>query len=397
MKIKSKLVFTQLCGPFIPGWTYKENLLTTYFSDFIDTSVIANRMGFRSNSNKIEFVDEHNDRTFLKVIRIKLNGIIPKIINEKLRIYSRLYDALIAESPDFIFVNGLQFLSLHQVIKYKRAYPEVRVFGELNATSENSASNIISDLILHRIIYRKLIKNCIKYFDKVYYGSQAALEFSVQKYLTDSEYPILPLGVNDFKIKKILEMNNKVILKKFNFSNEDRIIVSGGKFDKHKNLMPLIKAFLEINKSKVRLVIFGSIVEENEELSHLIDENESIEFIGWLDENTMYELFKVSHIAVFPGSKSAIWESAIALGVPLIAQFWSGMDYIDFGGNIEYLHGNGNQTEIKRAIEKLLVDEKLLSNMRRLALEQGLIKLAYSTQAEKIIQDFQEGSKSHGS
>lgn len=68
------------------------------------------------------------------------------------------------------------------------------------------------------------------------------------------------------------------------------MIVTGGKIDKIKNIHLLAKAVSQINNPHVKILMFGSIVDE---LKHDIDSllSDRIIYIGWINSDTVYEYF----------------------------------------------------------------------------------------------------------
>lgn len=385
-----KIVFIQLCGPFHKGWTYRENLLTQYLAKDNSLNVITNYDGFKINSNKTELLCKSSHEISSDIIRLPYIKCLPYFLNSKLRFYTGLLENLEAIRPDFIYINGLQFFSIFEILRYKKRYPLTKIFGELNATSFNSAKSFISRKILHGILYKYLVRRVYIKLDKLYFGSVAALNFSADLYSTSYNNGILPLGINDDKIKIINDIDKTRLRQKYGVKISNFVICTGGKLDKQKNTLQLLKAFIEIKNLDFILLIFGTIIDYNDEILEIINSSGRIVFLGWLNENEIYEVFRLADLAVFPGSKSALWESAIAIGLPLVAQYWQGVEHIDFGGNLSYLYLNGDVLEIRRNIETLYIEKLKLLQMAKIALDNGISNLSYSKVAKKILSDFCE-------
>lgn len=390
MRNDLRVVFIHLCGPLIDGWTYRENLLTKYLGEFSSVSIISNYEGFKENSNRIEYLGESQHKISFDTSRLNHNKFIPYFLNSKFRIYTGLFEKLVNLNPDMIYVNSLQFFSLLDVIRYKKKYPSTKIIAELNATFLNSGRTWLSRNFLHGFYYQFIINRALLKIDKLYYGSSAARTFSVTLYRISDQHEILPLGVNDEKISQILLKDRNVLRKNLGIKHSDFVICTGGKLDSRKNLLQLVKAINQLKNLNLKLLIFGSLVNLGNEVSNIIDTSDNISFMGWLKEDDIYEVFRSSDLAVFPGTKSALWESAIATGLPLIAQYWIGNEYIDFGGNIDYLYLNGDINEICKNIYDLYNNVNKLKLMSLLALENGLSQLSYRKIANKIIVDYHE-------
>jgi glycosyltransferase involved in cell wall biosynthesis len=292
--------------------------------------------------------------------------------------------------PDLIYINGLQMFDLYTIIKFKKLHSKVIIFGELSATFDNSAKTLLSKLFLHKLFYKKIIQDSLPYIDKIYYGSSASLSFSSSIYSTSLTSDILPLGVDDNLIDLTLKLSVDKLREKYYVDKDSFVFISGGKIDNNKKVYELIDAFRRIPIKKMILIIFGDFTEPSKSLMDYINSDRRIRYLGWRTSTAIHELFRLSDVAVFPGSKSALWESAIAMGLPLIAQFWRGMEYIDFDGNIYYLFNNGDVSEIYHSMLELHNNIILRNNMSKIAKENGLLNLSYRNVANKILIDYQE-------
>jgi len=390
-----KILFVHLCAPYMNEWTYRENLLPKYLSNFgnevlivtnFDTIDIDNDLiisgDINVNSPQNENVKRLNYKKFF----------LPRAIYSRLRYYNGLLDVMISFQPDLVYVNSLQFGDLDVIRKFSKLNPKIKIFGELNATFINSARNVFSKQLLHGIFYRNLIKKNLEIFDKIFYGSSIAAEFSSQTYNIDNNYEILPLGVDNILIKDILSSNSSDLRTKHNIAKDDFVIVTGGKLSKNKNLDAYIKSIQMLNDDnsmisyKLKFIIFGSFSDKDLNFNGLQD-SYGIVFLGWLNSIEMYEILKLSNLAVFPGGKSAIWESAVAVGLPILAQYWEGNEYLDFNGNISYLRENGNPIEISNEIKSLILNRKRLSTMAKISKENGLKDLSYEQIAKRILSE----------
>ena len=389
-----KILFIHLCAPFVNGLTYRENLLTKYLSGFSNEFIVLTTDDSIDISNNTIIKGELKyplESNYLIRLSYKYIFFGYKIYS-RIRAFWGLSKFLVTFKPNLIYINSLQFLDLFTIIKFKKRFPNTKLIGELNATKENSAQTFFSSYLLHKVFYRSIITMNYKHIDYCYYGSVAARDFSSKYYKTPFGLEILNLGVDEKAILRALDHNKSKLKIKYGFKPNDLLMVSGGKIDEKKKIIELVEAFseLEFNPAN-RLILFGSIVDSlKDSFSKLISLDQRISFVGWLNDVEMYEYLRIADFAVFPGSKSAIWESAIAMGLPLIAQYWDGMDYINFGSNVHYLHKNGDTNEIKTALANLIEDEPKRSSMSRNARANWKNALSYKLMAEKIINKYNE-------
>jgi glycosyltransferase involved in cell wall biosynthesis len=362
-------------------------------SNNANTHIITSTEGFNKNSNRLKII--HNTKYEIINDNIELHRLdykfkLPYFLNSKIRIYSNLLRLLNEIMPDLIYINGLQMFDLYTIIKFKKLHSKVIIFGELSATFDNSAKTLLSKLFLHKLFYKKIIQDSLPYIDKIYYGSSASLTFSSSIYSTSVTSDILPLGVDDNLIDLTLRLSVDKLREKYYVDKDSFVFITGGKIDNNKKVYELIDAFRRIPIKKMSLIIFGDFTEPSRSLMDYINSDRRIRLLGWRSSTAIHELFRLSDVAVFPGSKSALWESAIAMGLPLIAQFWRGMEYIDFDGNIYYLLNNGDVSEIYRSMLELHNNIILRNNMSKIAKENGLLNLSYRNVANKILIDYQE-------
>lgn len=383
-----------LSSPYNSNWSYIENLLPIYLNPSSNNiTLFANHLQYTMD-NKINFVKSElvMNNNHVEVIKIRFlftNSRFFNFFNSRIRIYTCDLNKTVEEKkPDLIIVIGLNFLNLSTLLRHlKKKNPRLKIFFYSGATDLNSAGSFLSKYILHRKLYRGMIKSTLKLVDKVYLGSERALNFFENNYSTLSDYRITHLGVDEIAIKESLLISKVELRKKWNFKSSDFIIIFGGKIVKEKNLQNLIDGFLMYENPNSKLIIFGEISKEVlADVESKINVHNCVEFLGWQEPRKIYELLNISDLAVFSGSKSSLWEVVVALGVPLIAKRWHGYEYLDFGGNVKWI-GNNDPKSIYSAILELS-DEKTLNSMRLIANSNGIEKLSYASFANTILSDF---------
>lgn len=384
-----EMIFVNLAGPFSENLTYRENIMPKYFSQKGYKVTILTSMDEIDKKRNTRLIKANMKNIILddyEVLRLRYRFIfLTKLFYRKLRFYLNFNKEIIKLNPSLIYINALQFGSIHELKEIKLRNPKVQIIAELNSTFENSGNNFPSKL-LHRFFYGPLIKESLGYIDHLFFGSESAYLFSKYYYKIDVYMDLLTLGVDDVAILDVKSMKKNSVLRKFNLFNDENIVLTGGKIDKNKRIIDLICAFKTIQNNNSRLVIFGSVSPDTKnEFYELIKDVDNIIYMGWLVPNDIYELMHVASLAVFPGAKSALWESAVAFGVPLIASRWLGMNYIDFGGNIEYLSENWSSTELQKVLSDLLNSPNKLNQMSKIADHHWYENLAYTKLVAKVL------------
>jgi glycosyltransferase involved in cell wall biosynthesis len=115
----------------------------------------------------------------------------------------------------------------------------------------------------------------------------------------------------------------------------------------------------------------------------LISQDDRIRYIGWLRGDEVYDYYLASDAAVFPGTKSALWEQAICSGLPIICRRWPGMEYVDVGGNVLFVENDIN--ELIEKVELLANDKELYEKMKQVACTKGFDTFSYERIARQAI------------
>lgn len=383
-----------LSSPFNKNWSYIENILPKYLiSPKNRITVIANFLQY-TNDNKIStsFSEPNEIVNDIEIKRINFlftNNSIFDWFNSRIRLYEDFNPLLENINPDLVFLIGLNFTNLFSTVKFLKTSGKV-VFAFHGATSYHSGKGILSKYLVHRFYYKILISFSQKYLDKIYFGSEAALDFYKLNYLIPTKYDISHLGVDSIEINTVLENKTKEKLRlKYSFSSDDFIIIYGGKIDKKKNSISLIKAFMTFQNYNYRLIIFGEINDDvKDEFNSLVKDDSRIIIFGWANPISIYELFFISDLGIFSGTKSSLWEVAVAVGLPLIARKWEGYGYLDFGGNIYWLE-KYDYISISESIINIVKGDKL-KKMSIIASENGMKNLSYSNFANEILLDYHD-------
>jgi len=145
-----------------------------------------------------------------------------------------------------------------------------------------------------------------------------------------------------------------------------------------------MEAVKEIDDDKVKLIVFGSVINELKESIRELSDGEKIQYIGWLDSDDCYKYFAAADLGVFPGRHSVLWEQAVGTGLPCIFKYLEGTTHVDVGGSCIFLY-NDSKEEIKGKIELLIIDKELYKKMKSITGEEGMKKFSYYQIAKESI------------
>lgn len=384
-----KIVHVCLAGIGVTdGWTYQENLLTKYHKKLghdvtiITSQWVRNELGGLKRDNRSDYYDDNG----CKVLRLRIKNNHKQSFRFKR--YQDVKKTMIAESPDILFIHNIQFLDIFEIIKYLKDNSKVKVYVDSHTDFSNSASNWISKNVLHKVIWRFCAKSIEPYTRKFYGVLPARVEFLKNVYkLPPEKTELLVMGADDERVKEALcDKVNLRIRNKYNINKDDFLIVTGGKIDLAKRqTILLMEAVKEIKDSKVKLLVFGSVVDELKDKVKQMCDGKKIKYIGWANEEQSYEYFASSNLVVFPGRHSVYWELVAGLGKPMIVKYWDGTTHVDIGGNCEFLQEN-SVIEMKEKIFSIIYNIEKLSSMKDAALSISSRKFLYSQIAKKSIE-----------
>lgn len=372
---------------FIDNYSYQENMLTKFHKEMgYEVEVLASLFSFDENGKGCllkkggRYYNEYN----IPVTRLEYKGLK---INRKLRRYKGTYEAICNANPDIIFIHGCQFLDIKYVVKYAKQNPKVKIYVDNHADFSNSARNFLSKNILHRIIWRYCAHLIEPYTTKFYGVLPARVDFLKNIYkLPEEKLELLVMGADDEKVAEARDENVKrQIRERYGIKPDDFLIMTGGKINNAKRqTLLLMETVKQIERADVKLIVFGSVIDElKEEINRLVD-GIKIQYIGWVESEDSYNYFAASDLVVFPGRHSVFWEQVVGLGIPMIVKYWEGTTHIDLGGNCEFLIRDSKE-ELSKTISELINNKEKYDKMKKAASSKKKEDFLYSVIARKSI------------
>lgn len=350
---------------YFDEWEYQENVIAKYHVKFgNDVYVISSRISFASYKKNYRWEKPKYKYNGINIIRLT-----PKyILIKELLYFADLKKTLDEIDPNIIMMHGGASLCLFDIVKYKRQHPSCKLVVDFHSDYFNSGRNAISKYVLHKIFWRYILKFSKQYFDRVYYITPSVKKFIKECYkFDDTELTPLYLGADfdniDYESKS--EIRRK-IRNKYNISENDFVICTGGKIDKDKRIDLLLEAVKLCKKQDIKVIIFGTI--EAEYYKNNIDsfEYQGLVNVGWLSKKEIIDIYFASDLVVFPGGQSVLWQQAICSGAPTIFKFNGYNDYLNLGGNCLFLFSE-TCWELKQLITILYNNRCVLVNMEEIA------------------------------
>lgn len=386
-EIKRKIVHICLNSLFTDGWSYQDQLLSKYHKKMgLDVTVLTSHWVNDDKGNIVwDDRDEYINGDGVKVVRLKMKG--KDDYSRKLVYFQSFYETLEKEHPNILFIHGVNFKDVSFVVRYLDKNPGVIVYVDNHADFSNSATNWVSKNILHKIVWKHYSKLLEPYVKKFYGVTPSRVEFFKDMYGTPAgRTELLVMGVDDEDVPKALSQENRAEIRhKYGIADDDILVITGGKIDlAKKQTITLMEAINQLDNPKVKLIVFGSVVDElKDALNARISER--CKYIGWIDSSETLNYYGAADLVVFPGRHSVFWEQVVGIGKPMICKYWDGTTHVDLGGNVKFLY-HDTKEELLEVIGQVLGDNEEYNKMKEVAVTKGMQTFSYSEIAKRSIE-----------
>lgn len=365
---------------YIDDWGYQQNLLPEYHTKLgHQVTVISSSDVFtkRADQNKIKEIKSkgtYYNKNLLKIRRIPSRFRKFKYLHKA----KGLYDTLKKEKPDIIFFHGIVNLSVLSCYRYVKYNKTVSLFIDNHGDLQNISKNKLYQQLYYKLIWKN-IHRFIKSNVKQYFGVTIGRCDFLKEFLgiPNDKISLLPIGADVDSYKSI--GSSKLILReKYGIKEDEIIIIHGGKLDKSKGTVDLIKAFYDLKKNHIslKLILFGRI--DDNDILRLLS-NDILTF-DWLSRSQTFEIMKIADLAIWPIHHTTLIEDCIAANLPYLIRKTTTTEHLI---KSNFFLRSGNYEEIKEQISFLLTS----NNLVRLQNDLKEIKseINYYSIAQKVI------------
>lgn len=379
------IVHICLANYYVDGMGYQENLLTKFHAKNNKVTILTSDFSFDNRGQTIRKVKKfyQNEYDIPVIVLDKSRRFGPY---SKYRDYDKLYKTLAELNPDVIFCHGGQFVALMDIVRYCKKHSNVKLYIDQHGDYYNSPVKSLRQKIGHKWIYGYWIRKAIPYTEKFWGVTPWRCQYLHEIYGVPKEkIGLLVMGGDDDKIHFDNQIKiRREIRNKYNISESDFLIITGGKIDKTKNIHFVIKAIKEMNIPNIKLLVFGQPSNDfEEEFLSEINGNNQICYIGWIQSDTVYNYYLSSDLCIFPGTHSVLWEQACSCGLPGIFKAWEGMNHVDLNGSALFLQ-NDSVDEIKEKLSFIINNPKQFEIMKNAA-QRGKVVFSYREIAKRAL------------
>lgn len=384
-----KIVHVCLSMGYTEGLNYQENIIIKYQArDGHDVSLITTDHCFTEGVwGPCQTESDYINPDGVHIIRLPFAFSVPYNINRQVGIFKGFKDTLEKLKPDTIFVHNIQFQDIRKVAAYKRRHPEVKVYVDNHSDFSNSARNWFSRNTLYRFWWKPCAKAIEPYVEKFWGVMPSRVNFLQNVYgIAPEKTDILVMGADDESVEHAADPEiRRSVRERFDISQEDFLIVTGGKIDAFKTqTLLLMEAVQKIARDNLKLLIFGSVEEELKDRFLSMCDGKQIQYIGWAKGDQSYEYFASSDLVVFPGRHSVYWEQVTAQGIPMLCKYWDGTTHIDIGGNVEFIKED-SESEIQGKLLQILDETGKYREMKKAAKSDLRHEFSYKVIARKSV------------
>jgi len=223
--------------------------------------------------------------------------------------------------------------------------------------------------ILYGYIYSILQKLSFRKANMLVAVDKATRDYYIRKYpWVRDKITVIPTGVD---VKNFLPICKNGLREKYNFSQQDKIIIFVGRIEKEKNLLMLVEAFCKIKEEieNAKLVIVGRGRKEHSLKSKIIELNLcDIIFMGEVENKKIPELLNCADVftfcSLYEGSPTVIKE-ALACNLSVVS--------VDVGDVKEVIDGidgcyivERDINDFSKKIIKVLTENKKINSREKM-------------------------------
>lgn len=374
---------------YTDNWGYQENTLPEEQCRLGHEVIVLTSTISSLSKNECEQMEGQYYINGVRIIRINPSC---SFLNNRICFFTnKLYDIFEKEIPDLIFIHGFLMPSLREIKRYKRNHSDVIVFFDAHNTYVNSIKKFpfLNKYILHKGMWRYIYQNNKDLFDGGYYTAPQVKTFIQDMYgVDDNNLSFLPMGV--YIPEYTLKNRNKIksdFRKKYGISSTSKLLVVGGRLREEKKIFEIVSAINLIKDCNFDLLIFGSFnsAEYENKVKEIAKKN--VIFIGWQNNKSIQNIYLSADLALFTGTQSVIWRTAVGCGLPSICRYSDGAEELDMGGNCIFLDDD-NPRVWANAIEEIITNDNRLASMKNIAETKGVEFFSEERIAKKIINDY---------
>ena len=227
-------------------------------------------------------------------------------------------------------------------------------------------------------IARSLIANVLQHAKLVVTAGDYSTKEAIRAAKQNLPVCVIPPGVDIDRFKPLDEQARSTIRERFNFKDDDEVILTLSRLVPRKGMDVLISATSELMKTRprVHLLIAGTGRDSRRLKALAQSTNAPVTFLGFVSDDEVAELYGMADVfgmicrvrwgGLEQEGFGIVFLEAAACGVPQIAGRSGGADEAVLEGETGFVVDNPTDSNaVKQALEKLLTDSETRREMGR--------------------------------
>lgn len=357
-----KIAHICLASAFTEGMGYQDNqLVDINRQDGHDVLVVSDCKRFEG----ARLVDTAPEDRILangaRLVRLAFDWTGPRYLTEKIKRTRQLFPLLEEFRPHAILYHGVIGWELQTLGRYKRRYPEVKIYIDSHEDRHNSATNWLSYHGQYRLLTRWLAHRVMPYVEKILYISAETKDFLIDVLDLPEEhleyYPLGGIVVADEKRRAIRRAERL----KLGLADDQIVFLHSGKMEIRKRTLEILAAFRSVPDISARLVLVGSLEDDvRSGIEAAIQADERVLYLGWKNSTGLNDIMCMADIYVQPGGQSASLQQAICCGLPVMV--------FPYPSHVPMVQGNGffvsTESDMAASMKELVAQPELVPAMR---------------------------------
>lgn len=209
----------------------------------------------------------------------------------------------------------------------------------------------------------------------------------------EEDIEVLPNGIDTEQFHPDEEVRTRV-RQRLGFADDDFVCVTAGHLEPEKDIETIIKAFDRTLDSfpDAHLLIIGpgpdSYMNDLEEQVDQRGIGDHVRFLGFVDRETLSELFNAADVGIWPGV-GITQNEAIGTGLPAMIAERSSISHLVESGN-GMMFERGNSSDLAECIKKYGANPALVETHSERAVEYAETTLSWHAIAKQSIESYEE-------
>ena len=248
-------------------------------------------------------------------------------------------------------------------------------------------------------IARSLIANVLQHAKLVVTAGDYSTKEAIRAAKQNLPVCVIPPGVDIDRFKPLDEQARSTIRERFNFKDDDEVILTLSRLVPRKGMDVLISAISELMKTRprVHLLIAGTGRDLRRLKALAQSTNAPVTFLGFVSDDEVAELYGMADVfgmicrvrwgGLEQEGFGIVFLEAAACGVPQIAGRSGGADEAVLEGETGFVVDNPTDSNaVKQALEKLLTDSETRQEMGRNSRARAEKEFSYDYLAIKYLE-----------